>query len=148
VHRYVEKSDTFRRATYTVASVASLGALVAAYATATDSTLVRADASVPDVAEQPAVPLADGVFVGETQLIASGPLTVTMTVTDGRIAQLDVDFPRGNRHSRALNDRAVPQLVESALEAQGTDIDLVTGATATTAGFIGSLQDAIDNARH
>lgn len=148
MHRYVETSDTLRRATYTLASVASLGALVAAYATAVDSTLVRADAGSPGVTEPPAAPLADGVFTGETQLIASGPLTVTMTVTDGRIAQLDVDFPRGNRHSRALNDRAVPQLVDAALEAQGTEIDLVTGATATTAGFIGSLQDAIDRAAH
>lgn len=146
MHRYVEKSDTVRRVSYALASVASAGALLAAYATATDSTLVTADTDPPDVTGEPSVALADGVFTGATHVIASGPLTVTMTVADGRIARLDVDYPRGNRHSRALNDRAVPVLVASALEAQGADVDLVTGATATTAGFVGSLQDAIDRA--
>jgi len=88
--------------------------------------------------------LKDGTFTGFTDEIPSGSLQVTATVSGGQITQIVVNYPRGERHSRVLNDNAVPQLVEEALRAQDTQIRFVSGATNTSRGFIASLQDAIN----
>lgn len=90
--------------------------------------------------------LADGRF-SETR--DSGPVrSVTIYVADGRMIDIRTDYNSHNRKSHALNTTAVAQLRAEALEAQSADeLDLVTGATVTAQAFIGSLQDAINQAR-
>lgn len=92
----------------------------------------------------PDAELTDGTFPGFADEIPSGPLQVTATVSGGQITRIAVNYPRGERHSRVLNDNAVPQLVDEALRAQDTRIRFVSGATNTSRGFIASLQDAIN----
>jgi|GEM_PF-3278494 len=101
---------------------------------------------IPDgiTARPPEAELTDGTFTGFADEIPSGPLQVTATVSGGQVTQILVDYPRGERHSRVLNDNAVPQLVDEAFQAQDTRINYVSGATNTSRGFIASLQDAIN----
>jgi uncharacterized protein with FMN-binding domain len=76
-----------------------------------------------------------------------GPVQVQITVANGEISDVTVvEYPTGNGKDREINARALPVLVQEALDAQSADIDMVSGATVTSEGYIGSLQSALDEA--
>jgi uncharacterized protein with FMN-binding domain len=76
-----------------------------------------------------------------------GPVQVRLTVDGGTITDVTVvEYPTENDKDRRINARAVPILVEETLDAQGADIDMVSGATVTSEGYLESLQAALDEA--
>ena len=76
-----------------------------------------------------------------------GPVQVEVTVADGTITDVTVvDYPTENGKDRQINARALPVLVQETLDAQSADIDMVSGATVTSEGYLESLQSALDEA--
>ncbi|HYU86656.1 MAG TPA: FMN-binding protein [Kribbellaceae bacterium] len=76
-----------------------------------------------------------------------GPVQVQLTVSGGRITAVDVvRYPNGNHKDEEINDYALPVLVQSTLDAQSASIDMVSGATVTSSGYVESLQGALDEA--
>ena len=63
-------------------------------------------------------------------------------VTAARVLQV----PWNDHRDQEINGAAVPVLNEEAVAAQAADIDMVSGATYTSQGYIGSLQSALDQA--
>lgn len=58
-----------------------------------------------------------------------------------------VDYPDGNGRDRQINQNAIPQLVSETVRAQSAQIDMVSGATYTSRGYVTSLQSALDQAQ-
>jgi uncharacterized protein with FMN-binding domain len=84
---------------------------------------------------------------GDAVMTRFGNVQVKITVTDGRITASDVSqVPWEDRHDQMINSRAVPVYNEEAVQAQSSDIDVVSGATVTWEGYTQSLQSAIDRA--
>ena len=76
-----------------------------------------------------------------------GPVQVRLTVAAGRITAVDVvDYPQGNPRDQEINAEAIPTLVDETLQAQSARIDMVSGATVTSTGYLQSLQSALDQA--
>ncbi|WP_026421158.1 FMN-binding protein [Actinokineospora inagensis] len=76
-----------------------------------------------------------------------GNVQVQITVADGKVTAVSVpQQPNGNGRDREINARAVPILVQETLSAQSSDIDMVSGATVTSDGYVQSLQGALDEA--
>jgi uncharacterized protein with FMN-binding domain len=76
-----------------------------------------------------------------------GPVQVQVTVADGTITDVTVvEYPTENGKDRQINARALPVLVQETLDAQSADIDMVSGATVTSEGYLESLQSALDEA--
>jgi len=76
-----------------------------------------------------------------------GPVQVQITVRSRRITRADaIDYPQGADRSREINSYAIPRLDQEALDAQSAQIDTVSGASYTSAGYRQSLQSAIDAA--
>ena len=76
-----------------------------------------------------------------------GPVQVQLTVSGGTITAVDVvEYPDGNGRDQQINARALPTLVQETLDAQSADIDMVSGATVTSDGYLESLQSALDKA--
>jgi uncharacterized protein with FMN-binding domain len=76
-----------------------------------------------------------------------GPVQVTLTVANGKITAVEVpQYPSGNGKDQQINARALPVLVQETLDAQSADIDMVSGATVTSEGYLESLQSALDQA--
>ena len=76
-----------------------------------------------------------------------GPVQVEITVADGTITDVAVvQYPTGNRKDREINEAALPVLVDETMDAQSADIDMVSGATYTSEGYLESLQSALDQA--
>ena len=74
-----------------------------------------------------------------------GPVQVRVTVEGGALTDVTVvEYPTGNRRDQEINARAIPVLVSETLDAQSADIDMVSGATVTSEGYLESLQAALD----
>ena len=57
-----------------------------------------------------------------------------------------VVYPTGNGRDYEINSYALPVLNQEVVQAQGVNIDMVSGATVTSDGYVRSLQSAIDEA--
>jgi uncharacterized protein with FMN-binding domain len=72
---------------------------------------------------------------------------VRITVTSGKITKVTVvQQPSGNSRDNEINSYALPILVQDTIDAQSAQIDMVSGATVTSVGYIDSLQSALDQA--
>jgi uncharacterized protein with FMN-binding domain len=72
---------------------------------------------------------------------------VEVTVAGDTITEVSVlQQPNGNPKDVEINDEALPILVRDTLDAQSADIDMVSGATVTSEGYLESLQAALDEA--
>ena len=54
--------------------------------------------------------------------------------------------PSGNPKDDQINSYALPVLIQETLNAQSAQIDMVSGATVTSGGYLQSLQSALDQA--
>lgn len=76
-----------------------------------------------------------------------GPVQVELTVSGGKITKVNVlQYPSGNPKDQEINDYALPILIQETTDQQSSGIDMVSGATVTSTGYIQSLQSAIDQA--
>ncbi|MBN8425135.1 FMN-binding protein [Microbacterium esteraromaticum] len=92
--------------------------------------------------------LQDGTYTGDAASTRYGPVQVQISVSGGSIASVDViDYPDSNHRDQQINSRAIPLLVSETTASQSSSIDLVSGATYTSRGYVESLQSAIDQAR-
>ena len=76
-----------------------------------------------------------------------GPVQVQVTVKNGKLSDVSVvQYPNGNPRDQQINAYALPILVQEAIDAQSANIDMVSGATVTSDGYLQSLQGALDEA--
>lgn len=123
--------------------------LLFGYPTSTSSRFAPSQASVAarERAERSADLPESGSFDGDAVVTRFGVVQVRITVADGRITSVAaVQVPDRDRHDQLINARAVPILNAEAVREQGPDVDLVSGATLTSQGYVQSLQSAIDKA--
>jgi uncharacterized protein with FMN-binding domain len=86
-------------------------------------------------------------YTGDTVQTQWGPVQVQITVSGGKITDVSaVQYPSGNPRDQEINAYALPVLHDSVLSAQSAHIDMVSGATVTSSGYLGSLQSALDQA--
>jgi uncharacterized protein with FMN-binding domain len=90
---------------------------------------------------------ASRTVTGEVAQTQWGPVQVELTVAGGSITDVSVlQYPSGNPQDEQINSYALPQLIQETLDAQSSSIDMVSGATVTSTGYLQSLQSAIDQA--
>ncbi|MFD5319919.1 FMN-binding protein [Streptomyces sp. NPDC127098] len=100
-----------------------------------------ADAS-PGTAPEPT-----GTFTGDVVTTQYGPVQVAVTLDQGRITDVEVlRAPSENGRDQEISAYAVPKLTQETLSAQSAHIDAVSGASYTSAGYVESLQSALDQA--
>ena len=108
-----------------------------------------AQQQTPAAPAQPASGLKDGTYTGARQDTPYGPVRVKVTISGGKVtAATATEFPSGSRTDTVINNYAIPQLQNESAGTTNGQIDMVSGATYTSNGYIGSLQDAIDQAHH
>ncbi|MFD5437229.1 FMN-binding protein [Kitasatospora sp. NPDC127067] len=106
-----------------------------------------APASVSASASAPAAGATRKVS-GDTVNTRYGPVQVQVTLAGSRITAVDVvKYPSAERRDREINTSALPVLNQEAIAAQSARIDVVSGATYTSDGYVRSLQSALDRAK-
>jgi len=76
-----------------------------------------------------------------------GPVQVQLTIKGSTITHVTLlQYPSGNPQDDQINSYALPILIQNTLNAQSAQIDMVSGATVTSTGYVQSLQSALDQA--
>jgi len=76
-----------------------------------------------------------------------GPVQVQLTIRDGSITKVTVlQYPSGNSRDVEIANYSLPILIQETMQSQDANIDMVSGATYTSDGYIRSLQSALDQA--
>jgi uncharacterized protein with FMN-binding domain len=76
-----------------------------------------------------------------------GPVQVEITRSGDTITAVKVlQYPSGNPRDDEINAQALPILIDETKQAGSAQIDMVSGATVTSTGYIESLQSALDKA--
>jgi uncharacterized protein with FMN-binding domain len=84
---------------------------------------------------------------GTVQQSPYGPTQVAVTLDGKKIVAVTVlQHTDDGTMSEQIDSNALPQLTKEALTAQSAKIDAVSGASYTSAGYIKSLQSALDDA--
>ncbi|MFE6735003.1 FMN-binding protein [Microbacterium sp. NPDC057650] len=92
--------------------------------------------------------LKDGTFTGSAVDTRYGPVQVQITISGGRITQVNVpEYPSESPRDQQINSQAVPMLVSETTSAQSASISMISGATYTSQGYTQSLQSALDQAQ-
>ncbi|MBV9207240.1 MAG: FMN-binding protein [Actinobacteria bacterium] len=102
--------------------------------------------------EFPTGSLAAGLPAGETAVdghvadTVYGPVQIQLIMNNGKIVKVAVlEQPTNTIHDIQLGAFAFPKLISETLAAQTAKIDAVSGASYTSAGYIQSLQSALDH---
>jgi uncharacterized protein with FMN-binding domain len=75
-----------------------------------------------------------------------GPVQIKLVVKSGKIVKVAVlEQPTNTIHDIQIGEFAFPRLISETLTAQSAKIDAVSGASYTSAGYIASLQSAVDH---
>ena len=85
---------------------------------------------------------------GNVIMTGYGPTQVQVTLSAGKIVKVTVlQHTDDGLNSQMIDGRALPLLNNETLAAQSAKINAVSGASYTSAGYIKSLQSALDKAR-
>jgi uncharacterized protein with FMN-binding domain len=86
-------------------------------------------------------------ITGAVETTMYGPMQVKVTLAGQRITNVTVlQQTDDGSESQSIDSFAIPKLTSETLTAQSARIDTVSGATTTSAGYIQSLQSALDQA--
>jgi uncharacterized protein with FMN-binding domain len=86
-----------------------------------------------------------GSATGDAVDTRYGPVQVKVTVTNGKITSIEaVELQNGDPRSQMISSSAEPVLKQEVLSKQTADVDVVSGATYTSASYLQSLQSALD----
>ncbi len=107
----------------------------------------KASASPSSAKASAAASSATRIVTGSVERTPYGPMQVKVTLSGTRITQITVlQETNDGEESQQIDSFSIPELTSEALAAQSAHIDSVSGATQTSAGYIGSLQSALDQA--
>jgi len=144
-----------RRIVIWLASTITIVVLLFGYHTSTNKSTSAAtvpSASAPTTTSSPQASSSGNssnikTYTGSVAQTRWGPVQVKITVQDGKLTKVTVlQQPNGNRRDQEINDQALPILIDETVSAQSAKIDMVSGATVTSEGYLQSLQAAIDEA--
>lgn len=146
----MRKSHPVRRAVLAGAATVSGIVLLLSLKPASDpgSASAAGGAAPPVAAQSPqgGREARTGTVTGDAVQTQYGTVQVRLTVSGGKITKAEaVRAPEGGQSDRITAD-AVPRLNRAAVTAGSADIDAVSGATYTSAGYKQSLQSALDRA--
>ena len=90
---------------------------------------------------------ASSTVTGDVAQTRWGPVQVEVSVASGKVTEVQVvEYPSDNPRDAEINSYALPILIKETISAQSANIDMVSGATVTSGGYIQSLQSALDKA--
>ena len=85
-------------------------------------------------------------ITGKVANTVYGPVQVQLVVRGSKIVTVSVlQQPTSTIHDIQIGQFAFPRLISETLTAQSGKVDAVSGATYTSAGYIQSLQSALDH---
>lgn len=99
----------------------------------------------PSTGSKPKPSTGPVTVTGDSVSTPYGPVQVKITVSASKITNVStLSYPSNDSHSQQISEYAVPRLTQEAIAAGSANIDMVSGATYTSNGYIQSLQSALN----
>jgi uncharacterized protein with FMN-binding domain len=90
----------------------------------------------------------DGSYTGKATDAFYGIVQVKAVVKGGKLADVVIlQAPNDPGHTTEVTNQSMPILVQEAIQIQGAQVDIVSGATQTSEGFQTSLSSALLQAK-
>lgn len=103
---------------------------------------------VPTIVTPSTARYKDGVYTGIAANAVYGDVQIRIAISNGNITTVQfLQYPKDQETSIAINNYAIPLLVQETVQAQSANVDVVTSATLTSQAFIQSLQSALTQAK-
>ena len=136
-----------------VATVASL-VLLLSFKTHSTSAVTTPPAAVATTgtsstssATSSATSTTSKTYTGTAADTRYGPVQVRITVASGKLTSVQaINYPTNNPRDAQINAYAIPALNDEAKSAGNAGINMISGATYTSEGYITSLQSALTQA--
>ena len=141
-----------RRIVLWLASTVSVVVLMFGYHTSTSGVLASGEtpytsAPAPGSTASRTTSGASQTVTGSVAQTQWGPVQVQLSMQGSTISSVTVvQYPNGNPRDDQINSYALPILIQETTDAQSAQIDMVSGATVTSTGYVQSLQSALDQA--
>jgi uncharacterized protein with FMN-binding domain len=145
-----------RRILIWLASTATVVVLLFGYHTSTNKTTSGTTEGGTSGSTTPSSPSSESsgnrstkitTYTGSVAQTRWGPVQVKISVQGGKLTKVTIlQRPSGNSRDAEINDYALPILINETVTAQSANIDMVSGATVTSGGYLTSLQAALDEA--
>ena len=117
-------------------------------ASSTSSSSSSSSTTVPGEFQSGAGTLTTGetTITGKVANTVYGPVQIELVVKSHKIVKVAVlEQPTNTIHDIQIGEFAFPKLISETLAAQDAKVDAVSGASYTSAGYISSLQSAVDH---
>ncbi len=89
----------------------------------------------------------DGSFTGSVADAYYGNVQVKVTISGGKMTDVQfLQYPNTHQTSVIINKQAMPYLQQEAIQAQSSNVQIISGATFTSQAFQQSLQNALSQA--
>jgi uncharacterized protein with FMN-binding domain len=114
----------------------------------TSSSSSSSSTTVPGEFQSVAGTLTTGetTITGKVANTVYGPVQIELVVKSHKIVKVAVlEQPTNTIHDIQIGEFAFPKLISETLAAQDAKVDAVSGASYTSAGYISSLQSAVDH---
>ena len=111
--------------------------------TAARQKLAEQQAQAAEDNETSASPYADGTYTGEAQG-NGGPVKMEVTIANGQIT--DCTVLSAEKEDTAYFD-AAQGVIDEVLDEQTAEVDTVSGATFSSRGILGAVEDALEQAK-
>jgi uncharacterized protein with FMN-binding domain len=123
------------------------GATVATTTTGTTATTATTTSGTTTKTTSGSTTYKDGTYTGTTMTHRYGSVTVTVTISGGKITNVSAQaLDGGDRRSQSIDSQAVPMMKTEVLSANSAKVSTISGATYTTTAYITSLQSALAKA--
>ena len=91
----------------------------------------------------------DGSYTGSVADAYYGLVQVRATIKNGLITDVTfLSYPNSHSTSVYINSQAMPMLTQEAIQAQSANVDIISGASATSGAFQQSLASALALAKY
>lgn len=134
--------------TMPVASTSGTGGGSSSSSATSSSSSSNSATTIPGEFQSEVGTLAPGetTITGHVANTVYGPVQIELVVKSGKIVKVAVlKQPANTIHDIQIGEFAFPRLISETLAAQTAKIDAVSGASYTSAGYISSLQSAVDH---
>ena len=90
---------------------------------------------------------SDGTYTGSSVNVYYGNVQVSVTISSGKISDVKfLSYPNSHSTSVYINQQVMPYLKQEAIKSQNSNVQVISGATFTSEGFIQSLSAALKKA--
>ena len=128
--------------------VASTSGTGGGSSTSSSSSSTSSSRTIPGEFQSVAGTLTQGetAITGKVANTVYGPVQIQLVVKSHKIVKVAVlEQPTNTIHDIQIGQFAFPKLISETLTTQNAKIDAVSGASYTSAGYISSLQSAVDH---